>query len=74
MSNTKSLTARAFNEWMRRYIKEPERYEAEFNEVIRFKREGRRGREPSYGEGCEAYLAQIKRELAKKQREARCAK
>lgn len=49
----------AMNEWMRRYIEEPERFEAEVTTVRRFLAEEVAGEEPSYGEIAAAYLAGI---------------
>lgn len=51
--------AQAFNEWMRRYTEEPERFEAEFRSVGRFLEEERAGKEPSYGDTCAAYLDEL---------------
>ena len=50
---------KCFNEWMRRFINEPERFEREFQSVNDFLREEAEGREPSYGETCVAYMSQI---------------
>lgn len=49
----------AFNEWMRRYTDEPEKFEAEFQTVGAFLAEKYQGREPSYGESCTTYLKKI---------------
>ena len=49
----------AFNEWMRRYIEEPERYQAEFRTVVAFKKAEDEGREPDYGERCHAYMIHL---------------
>lgn len=51
------------NEWMRRYIEEPERYEREWETVTRFLKEEKKGKEPSYGENCNAYLKELRDEL-----------
>jgi len=50
-------TAAAFNEWMRRYTEEPERFEREWVTVKKFLDEEAAGKTPSYGEECAAYLA-----------------
>lgn len=50
---------KAFNEWMRRYIEEPERFEREFQTVTTFLDEEAGGKEASYGSVCTAYLKQI---------------
>lgn len=55
-------TAQAFNEWMRRFIEEPERFAREWQSVEEFKRDEAAGKEPDYGETCAAYLSQLKRE------------
>ena len=49
----------AFNEWMRRYIEEPKRYEKEIKTVKRFVKEEKQGIEPSYGEFCFEYLNRL---------------
>jgi hypothetical protein len=52
--------ARAFDEWMRRYIEEPERFAREFEAVQYFTQQGgRHGRSTSYGRECAAYLQQL---------------
>jgi hypothetical protein len=48
--------AQAFNEWMRRYIEEPERFAREWQTVEEFKADESAGIEPDYGATCEAYL------------------
>jgi hypothetical protein len=51
--------AAAFNEWMRLYTDEPERFEREFRTVNQFLLEREEGREPSYGAHCAAFLADL---------------
>lgn len=51
--------ANAFNEWMRRFEQEPERFESEYASVKRFLQEKADGREPTYGESCAAYLIEL---------------
>ena len=51
--------AQAFNEWMRRYTDEPERFEAEFKTCGEFLAQTAKGEVPSYGDSCAAYLAAI---------------
>ena len=58
-----SLMAKCFNEWMRRFIEEPERFAREFQSVTEFQREEAEGKEPSYGESCAGYLTQLAGEL-----------
>lgn len=53
----------AFNEWMRRYIDEPEKFEAEFNSVLDFLSDQTDDKVPSYGEKCAAYLLKLHQEL-----------
>lgn len=48
--------AQAFNEWMRRYIEEPERFRREWESIEQFKAEGAN---PTYGDRCAAYLAEL---------------
>lgn len=56
--------AKAFNEWLRRYIEDPAAFEAEFNMVADFRAAEADGREPDYGERCAAYLLHISQEVA----------
>jgi hypothetical protein len=63
LGQRQSLTVRVNNEWMRRYIEEPERYAREWQSVVEFKADESEGREPEYGERCEAYERQLRREL-----------
>ncbi len=58
----KSL-APAFNEWMRRDTENPEQFEREFQAVSLYLAEKAGGREPSYGESCAAYLAELVEEM-----------
>ncbi|KTQ96801.1 hypothetical protein NS226_06705 [Aureimonas ureilytica] len=59
----KATMTKCFNEWMRRYIEEPERFEREFETVGAFMRDEQSGVEPSYGEASAAYMSQIATEL-----------
>lgn len=61
---THEQMARAFNEWMRRYTEEPERFRAEFQTVAEFLSEMAQGKEPSYGESSAAYMERLSAELA----------
>lgn len=65
------LEARANNEWMRRYIEAPEQFSREFQAVEQFRKESKRGKEPSYGEVCVLYMMQLKRELRAADRKRR---
>jgi hypothetical protein len=49
--------AQAFNEWMRRYTDEPEKFAADFRTCGEFLAQVASGEEPTYGEHCAAYLA-----------------
>jgi hypothetical protein len=60
----KQAMAKAFNEWMRRYIEAPEQFEAEFRAINAFLADADEGREPTYGETCAAYLWQLIAETA----------
>ncbi len=58
-----NVMARAFNEWMRRYTDEPERFAREFQMVGEFLEQTERGEEPTYGETAAAYLVEIMRSI-----------
>ena len=60
----KETMAKAFNEWMRRYIEEPETFKAEFRTVIEFQQAEANGKEPTYGDNCTAYLCRIAEQLS----------
>ena len=52
-------SAAAFNEWMRRYIEEPERFRREWQTVQEYLAEEERGVKHTYGDTCAAYLMQL---------------
>ncbi|HEV7285198.1 MAG TPA: hypothetical protein VGN75_10100 [Kaistia sp.] len=52
---TDDQMAAAFNEWMREYTEEPEKFEAEFRTVAEFLATPS-GEAPSYGATCAAML------------------
>lgn len=56
--------ARTSNEWMRRYIEEPEKFAAEFQTVTAFLAAETEGREPDYGECCAAYQFKLLDEMS----------
>ena len=60
---TTKQSVAAFNEWMRRYTQEPERFEAEFRSVAKFLTDEANGVVPSYGQSCTTYLQQLVEEL-----------
>ena len=49
----------AFNEWMRRYIKEPERFKREWQAVGDCLASVGAGKAPSYGERCSALMEKL---------------
>jgi hypothetical protein len=57
----KRTDAQAFDEWMRRYIQEPERFKREFEDVEQFVREGgTEGQDTTYGQNCAEYLRRLR--------------
>lgn len=56
--------AAAFNEWMRRFTEEPDRFSREWQAVSEFLKEREAGQEPSYGREAAAYLEQLIAEQA----------
>ena len=60
---TNAQMVKCFNEWMRRFIDEPDRFNREFQSVNTFLADEAEGREPSYGEGCAAYMEQLVTEV-----------
>lgn len=60
---TQAEIAKAFNEWMRRFIADPVRYEVEFRSVMQFTAETSTGTDNSYGIDCAAYLLKLHREI-----------
>ncbi len=56
--------AKAFNEWMLRFIDEPEQFEREFETVSQFLKEQNEGNEPTYGETAAAYLNKVHTEIS----------
>ena len=59
-------TVKLSNEWMRRYIEEPDRFSREFQTVTEFLKDEAEGREPSYGESCAAYIFSLQDEMSAK--------
>ena len=47
--------ARTSNEWMRRYIADPDGFAREFQTVTEFMADTANGHEPDYGQRCAAY-------------------
>jgi hypothetical protein len=62
---TPSTLQWAFNEWMRRYIKNPEDFEREFQSVQSFQSSNGK---PSYGRDCTNYLAKLIADKVSKKR------
>jgi hypothetical protein len=65
-SPSAGLLARAFNEWMRRYTDEPERFEREFNTVADFRFARAHELEPEYGRRCAEYLIKLVEEQGRR--------
>ncbi|MCD9819774.1 hypothetical protein [Bradyrhizobium japonicum] len=61
MSNAQMV--KCFNEWMRRFVDEPQRFDREFETVNRFLKDQADGREPTYGETSAAYMQQLAAEV-----------
>jgi hypothetical protein len=55
--------AKAFNEWMRRFIDEPEKFAREWESVRWFLEDEKEGVEPTYGDECVTYLEKLAAEL-----------
>jgi hypothetical protein len=55
----KDDVAAAFNEWMRRYTEEPEKFKREWQTVTEFVSQQEAGKTPSYGATCAAYLQRL---------------
>lgn len=60
---TQAVLATCLNEWMRRYIQDPQRFEAECTAVLAFIKDQHDGVEPDYGTSGAAYLQQIAADL-----------
>lgn len=56
---TNAQMAKCFNEWMRRFIEEPDRFEREFETVNQFLKDENEGCEPTYGETSAAYMQEL---------------
>ena len=59
MMEADAKLAAAFNEWMRRYEEEPERFEREARSLKDFRASVAKGEEPTYGTCCVDYLNKI---------------
>ena len=60
---TNAQMVKCFNEWMRRFIEEPARFQREFETVNDFLKDEAAGREPTYGETSAAYMAKLAQEV-----------
>lgn len=49
----------AFNEWMRIYTEEPEKFNKDWQQVVEYLDEVKNGEEPSYGRECTAWLLSL---------------
>lgn len=58
-----TVIAAVSNEWMRRYIEEPEQFKREFEAVQDFLRQENNGEEPTYGQECAAYMLRLASEM-----------
>jgi hypothetical protein len=55
--------AKAMNEWERRYIEEPERFEHEITTLKEFNKAEKAGQEPNYGKSCADYLEYLVKQM-----------
>lgn len=67
MTEARSMSAadikRTSNEWMRRYIEEPDKFAREFQAVQDFLTDEAAGVEPSYGDTCASYMLKLLDEM-----------
>lgn len=63
LSLTPSQLAKVLNEWQRRYVDEPARFEADITMLKRFVSDETAGVEPAYGVDGAAYLLSIAKDL-----------
>ena len=62
-STTREWLVKTQNEWMRRYIEEPKKFNVEFQTIAEFVEQETAGKTPSYGETCTLYMEQLMREM-----------
>ena len=55
--------AKAFNEWMRRYTEEPEKFTREFQMVMNFLSQEAAGETPTYGTSAAKYFSGLLAEI-----------
>lgn len=53
---SRAAVAKAFNQWMDEYTKDPDKFEATHKTAMAFLNDRIEGKEPSYGEECVAIL------------------
>lgn len=56
--------AAGFNEWMREFTEEPEKFKRQWTSVRQFLRESEAGKTPTYGQECAAALSRYMEQLA----------
>ncbi len=61
----KELMVKVLNEWQRKYIENPNEFEAEFRTVIAYLKDIDDGVEPSYGKSCVAYMLELAKQINK---------
>jgi hypothetical protein len=71
LTPAEKLEALAHNEWMRRYIEEPERFAHDIRVISEFQGDEADGYLPQYGVECVLYLKQLKAELRKSKKKVR---
>jgi hypothetical protein len=59
----KELMIKCFNEWMRRLIEEPNRFQEEADAISKFLKERHSGRTPSYGDDCAEHMFRLAGEI-----------
>lgn len=62
MMTEKEMTA-CFNEWMRQYTEDPEKFEATFRTVMEFLENTKGSKEPTYGQSCTAFMKKLRHNL-----------
>lgn len=63
----KRVQAKAFNEWMRLSIEEPERFQNQYQSMRAFEKAIESGVEPDYGSVCVEYLEKLMVDVIEKE-------
>lgn len=67
----KRITVKAFNEWMRLTIEDPDRFEQQWQTIVTYRDAVAKGEEPDYGTVCTEFLEQLSQQIEAEEAQAK---